>query len=197
MGVSVTVTGDIKKLLSLDKQLVFAAASALTAVAQEAQTASVKAIEHTFTTRGKWYLPSNRFGMRITPARKDNLEAAVRTAADWLTLHDTAGTKVPHGSFIAIPTKNVRRTKRQIIQKAQRPRNLKRSFVIKTSKGVNVLFQRQGRGKSSDLVAMYILEPRARIKKESTIVEIVPKVVQRRFERIFNEKLEQAIATAR
>jgi hypothetical protein len=186
----------VEKLLSLDRQLNFAAARALTETAKQAQDSSLRAIQATFTTRNRWFLPSNRFGLRVRAARKDNLEATLGTAADWLALHETAGTKVPRGQFIAIPTSNVRRNKRQIIPRAQRPRNLKRSFLIKTKSGLTVLFQRKGRGRKSDIVAMYVMEPRARIKKESTVTVVAEKVVARRFGPTFDKALREALATA-
>jgi hypothetical protein len=44
---------------------------------------------------------------------------------------------------------------------------------------------------------MYILEPRARIKKESTIIVIAEKVVSRRFAPIFEKSFRDALATAK
>ncbi|HEV2707060.1 MAG TPA: phage tail protein [Pyrinomonadaceae bacterium] len=192
------VTGDLDQLRSLDRQITFAAARALTATAKEAQQASINAIEQTFTTRGPWYLPGNKLGVRITPATKQNLEAAVHTDADFLKLHETSGTKTPKGSHLAIPTRNVRHTPRQTIQRPQRPKNLKRTFVVKTKKGTRIIFQRAGKGKrSDDMRAMYILEPRARIRKESTVIGPTVKVVERRFGQNFQKAFGEALATAK
>jgi hypothetical protein len=193
---SIKVEG-VEALLSLDKQVRFAAARSLTEAAKQSQESSIRAIQQTFTTRSQWFQPSNRYGLRVRAARKDNLEATVGTAADWLALHETAGTKVPRGEFIAIPTSNVRRSKRQIIRRAHRPRNLRRSFLLKTKSGLTVLFQRKGRGRKSDIVAMYVMQPRARIRKESTVTEVAKKVVARRFGSIFDTALREALATAK
>lgn len=56
-----------------------------------------KTIKSEFTTRGRWMEPSSPFGIRITPAKRDakEIEATVQTAADWLLLHETGGTKKP------------------------------------------------------------------------------------------------------
>lgn len=189
----IEVSKDIRKLFNLDKQIIFAAAQSLTAVAKEAQTDVIATIEKTFTTRGRWYLPSNKFGIKIKAARKDDLSAEVKTAADWLKLHETSGVKTPQGNNLAVPTENVRRTKRQIITKSQRPRNLKRAFVINTRSGP-VLFQRKNK---KTIVALYNLEPRVPIKKASTVIEPTTKTVQQRFDHIFGEKLANAVRTAK
>lgn len=93
----VEVSGDVRAVVTFDQQLTYAAARALTQTAKDSQTASVEAIRRTFTTRGAWYMPGNRFGVRITPATKARLEGAVRTAADWLIPHETGEDKVASG----------------------------------------------------------------------------------------------------
>lgn len=193
ISISVKITGE-----RFDKQVPFALAYALTITAKEAQAAVVKSLEGTFTLRGQWYKQSNKFGIKITPAKKTNLKASVHTQADWLELHETGGTKTPRGKELAIPTENVRRTKRQIIQKSQRPKALigKRDFILNTKKG-RVLFQRKGKGKRSKIVALYNLEPKAVIKKQSTFFEPVEKIVEKNLQENFNKALEKAYATAK
>src|SRR5919112_3049817 len=100
----VEASGDIAAALSLDRQLVYAAARAATKTAQDSQAASIDAIRRTFTTRGTWYQPSSRFGVRITPATVGRLESSVRTAADWLIPHETGEDKVAQGGgLLAVP----------------------------------------------------------------------------------------------
>jgi hypothetical protein len=193
VSVSVKVEGGLEQVLSVGKQIEFAAARALTEAAKQGQAASIRAVEGTFTTRSKWYQPGNRFGVRVTAARKGSLEASVHTAADWLALHETGGVKTPRGRNIAVPTGNVRRTKRQLISKSQRPRNLRRAFILPTAAGP-VLFQRKNK---RTIVALYQLEPRARIRRESTVVGPVTKVVERRFGSIFEKALRHALETAK
>lgn len=180
------------------KQVEFAMASALTETAKRAQKESLKDIRQTFTVRNNWDSPSNAMGIKVLPASKGDLESAVVTRADWLTLHEEGGAKIPKGQHIAVPTSNVRRTKRDIIQRSQRPRNLKRSFIIKTRKrGIDMIFQRRGRGKTSEIFAMYKLVPRAKIKENSTITEQTMKIVEKNFDDILFLKLVQAFRTAR
>ena len=195
------ITGSVKiksNQASVEKQVTFATAQALTQTAQQAQAAVTKSVESTFTVRNNWDKPSNKFGIKVIPATKDNLQAGVATDADWLTQHETGGTKTPAGNAIAIPTENVRRTKRDIVQKSQRPGALrgKRDIVLMTRNGP-VLFQRRGRKGNTKLVPLYRLAPRAKIKKASTVLEPTEQTVQAKLADNFFKALQNATATAR
>ena len=180
------------------KQVRFALATTLTSLAKEAQHASVSETERAFTVRNNWLQPSNAMGIKVLPASKEDLSAAVATRADWLVPFQEGGTKTPKGANLAIPTKNVRRTKRDVIRKTQRPNALrgKRTFLLPTKNGL-VLFQRKGRGKRSTITALYRLKPSARIQKRSTVVEPTLRVFGRRFDGVFEGQLRKAFATAR
>jgi hypothetical protein len=189
---SVEVSGDVAGLLTFDQQLTYAAARALTQTAKDSQTASIEAIRRTFTTRGTWYLPSSRFGVRITPATKERLETAVRTAADWLIPHETGEDKVAQGGgLLAIPMVGRGRPRPSVGAKVRadlKPRALGgRGVVIETRRGP-VLFARRDKR----LVAFYGLERRAHIRKRSTVIE--PTV--QTFGSNFGDNLAEAIAEA-
>lgn len=193
----VETSGDIAAATTLDRQITFAAARALTKTAQDSQTASIAAIRQTFTTRGTWYLPSSRFGIRITPATKERLEAAVRTAADWLIPHETGEDKVAQGGgLLAIPMVGRGRPRPSRGAKVRadlKPRALGgRGVVIETRRGP-VLFARQDRR----LVAFYGLERRARIRKRSTVIEPTVQTVDRNFGRNYAEAIAEALRTAK
>ncbi|HYY96832.1 MAG TPA: hypothetical protein VE713_20170 [Pyrinomonadaceae bacterium] len=180
-------------------QMTFALAATLTGVAKEAQAASIKEIEHDFTVRNTWDQPSNAMGIKALPATKEDLSSAVATRADWLIPHEEGTDKTPlrAGGQLAIPTAAVRRTKRDIIQRSQRPRALgSKAFVLKTRNGP-VIARWQGRGKNRKLVVLYRLRPRARIRKQSTVVVPTVKVFEKRFNPVFEEQLRKALATAR
>lgn len=185
----------VKGSLDVGKQVTFALAASLTAVAKEGQGEVIKDLQGTFTLRGQWFKPSNRFGIRVTPARKTQLWSEVKTAADWLALHETGGTKTPDGRHVAIPTSLVRRTKRQVIARAQRPRNLKRAFVVQGQSGP-VLVQRKTK-KAYPIVPLYGLERSAKVRKQSTVFEPTFLVVNRRFGEIFYRQLKRALETAK
>jgi hypothetical protein len=179
-------------------QVTFALAATLTQLAKESQAASIKEIEHDFTVRNNWDQPSNAMGVKVLPATKDDLSSSVATRADWLIPHEEGTDKTPLrvGGMLAIPTESVRRTKRDIIRKNQRPRALSKAFVLKTRNGP-VIAMWQGRGKTRKLVVLYRLKPRARIRKQSTLVAPTVKVFERRFSPVFEEQLRKALATAR
>jgi hypothetical protein len=178
------------------KNVRFGTARGLTKTAQEGQTAVEGAIKGQFTIRGSWFRRSSPFGIKIKPAKPNDLSAEVRTRADWLEKQRKGGLFFPFGNFFAIPTQNVRRTKTQMIGKAQRPSNLKNAFVLKSKKsGVSVLFQRKGRRGNKSLVAMYILVPKVRVTAVDTFYEPVKKVVQRRLQKNVNEGVANAFKT--
>lgn len=187
--------GDLKMI---PKQIRFGTAVGLTKTAQAGQKASQDAIKSTFTVRGNWTNASNKFGIRITPAKRDNLVAQVKTAADWLALHETGGVKTPRGKRLAIPTDNVRRNKKLIIPRAQRPAALrnKRTFVLNTKSGP-VLFQRKFKGKRSQLVALYNLEPKAQIKKQSTFYEPIAIAVRKTLDENIRREIVKAMKSAK
>jgi minor tail protein Z (GPZ) len=196
--ISISVSNNINKLLSLDKQLVFAAAKSLTQIAKEGQTAAIEGIKSELTIRSEWYLPSRRFGVRIKTATKTDLSSEVKSAADWLAKLATGETHTPTGgrSTIAVPTSVLQPTGREIIPRALRPRQLKNAFVIKTTDGRQLLVKRVG-PRPRDLKVYYVLEPKTRRPKKNPLTKAVERTVTQRFGPVFAENFKQAIATAR
>jgi hypothetical protein len=143
--------------------------------------------------------------VKVKPATKIDLNAWVGTAADWLEkfIREPAGAmvvKLPAGEFLAVPTSNVRRTKRDLIRAAQRPRALKgkRDFLIPLRHGRGfVLMQKQGRGTQARNVALYLLLPQAKIREKDVLFGPTQRAFEKNFARIFTAQLENAFATAR
>ncbi len=193
----VETSGDIKAALSLDRQLIYAAVRAATKTAQDSQAASIDAIRRTFTTRGTWYQPSSRFGVRITAATVGRLEASVRTAADWLIPHETGEDKrAQGGGLLAVPIVGQGRPRpsyRSKVRADLKPRALVgRTVILETRRGP-VLFARQDKR----LVAMYGLERRARIRKQSTVIEPTVQTVAKRFGDNYAAAISEALRTAK
>ncbi len=184
-------------LSSLAKQIPFATALALTRTAKEVQREEIAHIRTAFTVRGSWLREGGRFGVGIIPASKENLAAVIESRAPWLEVHEEGTTRTPEGAHFAIPQKDIRRTKTQVIARSQRPKALKRAFMIETKKGVPLLLQRVGRGKRSILRVMYQLTGQARIDPRLRFMETGRAVVERVWRRIFSEALDRAIRTAR
>jgi len=191
---------------NLDKQNRFALAVALTKTAKEGQASIVKSLRSHFSIRNNWPEQSNVYGVRVKPATKETLTTWIGTAADWLDkfVEAPAGSTVIRtpqgGEYLAIPTTNIKRTKREIIRAMQRPRALKgkRDVVLpmKNGRGM-VLFQRRGRGRGSQLVALYVLVKRAKIKELDVLEGPAVKVFENRFSLIFQDELARAYATAK
>ncbi len=179
------------------KNIEFGTAVGLTKTAKEAQAAVVGALKGTFTLRGKWFEQNMKHGIKIKPATRDKPQAIVHTAADWLEPHETGKDKHARGGRVAVPTDQVRRNKRLIIPKGQRPRALgAKVFVLQTKRGP-VLAQRLTRGKRKGLVILYGLERTVKIRKQSTFREPIEKVVKRRLVGNVRDGIDHALRTMR
>lgn len=191
-----TIVNNLPSEAEFMKQTNFGTALGLTRTAKDAQAASVDAIKGTFTVRGRWFEQQNKFGIKIKPAKPADLTAEVKTAADWLDPHETGKDKHARSGRLAVPTENVRRNKRLIIPRNQRPAALrgKNTFVLQTAHGP-VLFQRIKRGKRKGIVALYGLEQSVRIKKQSTFYEPIAKVVKQKIGGNIRDGIAKAFAT--
>lgn len=188
----VEVTGNLKAVLSLDRQLEFAAATALTAAAQESQAAAVEEIEGSFTNRSDWYRPDRPSGVHIKPATRDRLEAEVE-APGFLEKHERGGRHTSErGGLLAVPTANARPNPRAPIPRSRLPRNVAGGFVLRTRKGP-VLFERGPSG----IRALYGLERSVVIEQHSVLFEPTRRVVEEGFGEIFGSKLVRALETAK
>lgn len=181
------------------KQLTFAAAKGLTATAKQAQGAVQNDLKNKFTLRTNWMAQSNKFGIRVKSATKNDLTAEVGTNADFLEKFETGEDKTPRGKLLAIPTLNVRRNKKQLIPRNQRPAALrdKRTVVMKTKSGNVVLFQRKYKGKRAKLVALYNLSAVAKIKKDSPVIVPALRVIRQRLNKNIGNEFIKALKTAR
>jgi len=186
-----------KYIYGVAKQIPFATALALTRTAKEIQREEIAHIRNAFTVRGSWLREGGKFGVGIVPASKENLVAVVESRAPWLEAHEEGTTRTPEGAHFAIPQKDIHRTKTQVIARSQRPKALKRAFKVESKRGVPLLLQRVGRGKSSILRVMYQLTGRAKIDPRLRFFETGRAVVERVWRRIFSEALDHAIRTAR
>ncbi len=178
---------------SLPKQLNYGASVGLNNLATHMRDSELAAAKNSLTLRGRWYEPRSRFGFNVQFAKKNDLNAAVYTRADWLVLHAEGGTKTTRGR-IAIPTESVKRSKRDMITRANRPRNVKGSFLLHTPKG-DAIAVRKGRGRRSRLVILYWLEKQAKIKKVYDFYEIGKKVYDRNAQRYLSEGVDKAWAS--
>lgn len=126
---------------SIAKQIPFATARAFTATAKDAQQHILGSIDDRLTIRSAWYRPSNKFGVRIKAARKNNLTAEIGTDADWMEQHETGGRRRPtRGRRLALPVigELARKTLTAKVPRGSTPRKLLASgnaFIMKTRSG--------------------------------------------------------------
>lgn len=177
------------------RQLQFAAAKALTDTAKDVQTEVRANIPQRFTLRRQWIVQ----GIRIMPASKANLEAVVYSRDDFMRLQETGGDKTPRGRYVAVPTSLVRRTPKQVIRKADRPRNLGDKAQIEEYRGNKFLALKQARrGKGgNDLRFLYLLIPRADIDQRLKLREDGERVARAMFPQRLQEAIAYAMRTAR
>lgn len=179
------------------RQIDFGTAVGLTKTAKQGQEAVVSSLRSTFTLRGNWFEQRNKFGIKITPAKKDKLQAEVKTAADWLEPHEEGKDKRGQDGRLVVPTDQVRRNKRMIIPRGQRPKGLAgKAFILETKKGP-VLAQRLMKGKRKGLIILYGLEKTVKIKKRSTFHEPIKKVVKSNLNDNIRAGIKMAFATAK
>jgi hypothetical protein len=176
---------------SFPKQLNYGSSVGLNKLAEHIRESELAGAKHSLTLRGRWYEPRSRFGFNVGYAKKNDLNATVYTRADWLVLHTEGGIKTGRGR-IAIPTAEVKRSNRDMITRAKRPRNIKDSFVIHTAKG-DAIAVRKGRGKRSRLVILYWLQKQAKIKKVYDFYEIGRKVYDRNAQRYLGDGIDVAL----
>lgn len=205
----------IKGNPDLDKQHRFALATTLTEVALQTRMAAIATIEDSFTIRTSWD-KTGPFAVKVKAATKESLTAVIGTAAPWLTKFlrgEPGGIEVnlPQGKYLAVPTVNVRQSKRGLIKPGQRPREFmgKRDVLLplKSGKGYVLLQRVEGLGRKgyfgpiragrSTLVAMYILTPSAKIRQRDIFQGPARKIIELRFADIFEAKLKKALKTAR
>jgi hypothetical protein len=190
------------------RELPFALAKALTKTAQDVQAKVISGLPSRFTLRTKWFQPNTPFGFKIEKATKTNLVAKVYTRAPWMQLQETGGVKQAPGKRLAIPflerpgtrpgvVFGVKRTKRDLIMKSQKPQALgSKAFILKGKKG-DLLAMRTGRGKRSILRILYGLEPKANIKARLHFAETAQQVVDQGWRRNFEDAIAYALRTSR
>ena len=200
-------------------QLPKATALALSKTVGDAQLEIGKELPRLFTIRGPWWKKGSKFGIKIKAAEKSDPTptAEVGTDADWLQLHEGGGIKkrrmttgfkknlaaistnesfkrlVKGKNYIAIPTRNIKRTKREIIRRSMRPTRLTRAFAIETRRGNVLIMNRPGRGKKTKAVPMYLLKMTARIADESAVIRPGVKTILHNLGFNFNAALDKLL----
>lgn len=179
-------------------ELRFGVAKGLTDLAGKARDEVVWDLPNRFTLRTAWWRPGSRYGFNIQKATKQSLEASIYTRAPWMQLQEEGGTKVVSGKRIAVPTAQVRRTKRSLIPQSQKPANLgNKAFKVTTKSGNTMLATRVGKGKRSELKMLYSLVPRAQVPPRLHFHRTVTEFVNKHGAQYLLRGIEYALKTAK
>lgn len=197
----ISVASDIAKAaaklrsITEAQQFKFAVAKALTQTAYETQKEVRSNMPQRFTLRRQWIVQ----GIKVQAATKANLTATVFSRDKFMGLQEVGGTKNPLRNYLAVPTKAVRRTPRDMIRAADKPKNLgdKAHIIdVKGNKYLALKKPRKGKGKN-DLRLMYLLVPRAQIKERLGLNKDGQRIARARFIENLRRSLESAVASAR
>jgi len=167
-------------------------ARALNGTAQATQTKMLEETVGNLTVRGSWLRPGTRFGMNLTRASKDNLEAHVFSRASWLFEQETMEFKTAGKSRIAVPMPAVRAGR---TDPAKIPRRLKpaqmgaKLFPITTGHGV-VLAQRM---KRAGLRLMWALERAVHWRRRVHVIDAGMRAAQRHAPKAIENQIAAAI----
>ena len=186
------------RLEGFGKQVPYAQALALTRTAQAVQDKILEETPKRFTIRGSWFKKGGLFGIRLDRATKSKPVARVYTDADWMVRQEYGETRRPKsGEYLAIPGRNVRRTRKEVIRGRETPKAIaaaKSGVEIFTRTGLHILAVRV-RGKLR--TGMYLLLRSSIVKPRWGFKEMATKEVHRVYKQKFDEALARAIATAK
>ena len=176
------------------KQIPFATARALTTTAKDAQLTLKQELPSIFTLRNKHL----QRGIRIDPATKTKLEAAVGSVDSEVVDHVFGGVRterrIPQQAIQPVITKKVPKSKRPrpLIAKGGR----RQPFFIRSKTGTALLVRKE-RGKDAGLETLYAFDKRVRIEKRFAFEEIVGGVVAKKWENNMIESLDKALKSAK
>lgn len=197
ISVKTDIEAALRKLETVteQKQFRFAVARALTLTAVDVQKQVRLDLRKKFQIRRDWVVNN----VRMEKATKENLTATVYHPADFMGRQEEGGTKTPFGNYIAVPTSLVRRTKKEVIRKSDRPKNLGDRAEVIDFEGNKWLALKRPRKTATGpkLRLLYLLVPRASIKAAFWLSEGGIRVARAQFRANLDRALREAVANAR
>ena len=152
-------------------------ARALTGIADQAQNAMIGNARSMLTVRGNWLVKGYKYGINRKQAYKNDLTAEVSTAAPWLIEQETKTVLTPRkASSLAMP---------MIWQPGSRlavtrsPKYLKNTIKLKSKFGNEIIYQRQGSGRLSTLVPLFILRKQTPEPQRVHLVKVTTEMVNK------------------
>lgn len=177
-------------------ELKFGIVKGLTSLAGASREQIIDELPGRFTLRTRWW-QRGPYAIKTDKATKQSMTSRVYTDAPWMNLQETGGIKTSAGKRVAIPMPDVRRTKRDLVQKSQKPRALAKAFHIKTKTGNDFLAVRIGRGRKSQLRFMWLLERSATIRARFGFVDTANRVVDQVGLLHISEGIKYALETSK
>jgi hypothetical protein len=190
-------------------QLPYATALALTKTAQAGQrNIRDTVLPSRFVLRRASWMKAN---IKIDPATKANLVAAVRDTFGAMALQETGGAKIPYGSAIAVPLRGARPSPASLIS----PQNMPSAIMARGGFiNGNIMYDvtvKAGRRRavkgafgvsssaswSRQIIPMYALVPRANVPARYGFEAAVEEIVRTTFGDNFREAFKRAVRTAR
>jgi len=177
------------------QQFRFATAQALTQTAYDVQKEVRANMPKRFTLRRQWIVQ----GIRVDKATKASLTATIYSKDKFMGLQEAGGTKSPLHNYLAIPTKAVRRTPKDLIRASDKPKALGDKAEIIEFKGHKYLALKKARkGKSGNqLRLLYLLVPRASLKPRLGLSKDGERMARAKFVANLQDALQRAVASAR
>lgn len=197
INVQSDIAAAMRRLSSITEkqQFAFATARALTQTAAQVQTEVKKNMPSRFTLRRQWIVQ----GIRIERATKSNLTATVYSRDAFMGRQEFGGPKSPLRNYLAIPTSMVRRTKTDLVRKSDKPGALgDKASVVDVNGRKYLALKRPRKGANGKkLRLLYLLVPRASIKKRLGLTEDGVRVARAQFVKNLEQSLEDALRSAR
>lgn len=200
--IKISVANEIQKAmgqlqtLAEAQQFRFSVARALTMTAADIQKEVRKNLPDRFTLRRPAWIKN---GIMIERATKENLTTTVYSRDKFMGLQEIGGTKGPLNNYLAVPTRMVKRTPTDMIRKSDRPKALGDKVEVVDYKGHKYLALKKGRKGNSgnQMRLLYLLIPRADIKKRLGLGDDAIKVARQRFGINLRDALEAAMRPRR
>lgn len=211
MKPSITVTGidDVcRTLATIRQQAPFAMATALNAMANDAQRGIKNSLDNRFLLRRSTFVRNTIYRAKSTDfATKANLVAIVRVnpERDFLAQHEDGGRKVPaSGGNVALPLPAVQPNRMLVIPKRLRPSGLRNSDQVRkiTTPGGTFLVRNRPGGGRGGLYGwrtefLYKLKPSVPLRRRLGFHETAQRIIDASWNRHLMAGIERALRTAR
>jgi hypothetical protein len=194
--IKVDLQGLDRKFGLMEKQSRFALSNSINRTLLKAQSGQQKFMGRKFVIRRAGLLKASVRMLKFSNRTTLTGTLGINPKLGFWQIHERGGIERPRQNRnIAVPME-VRRSKRGSIPKGQRPRNLKRSFVINTG-SKKFIFNRTGKGKRSQIKPMYNLESQVRIRPALRFTENVRKTINGVWRREIELAVSQELKRAR